>query len=40
MLTPVFEVLAGELIRATEESAADAPSDNMKAAVLSGRRDL
>jgi len=40
MLSPVIEVLAGELVRTTQEGPADATSDNMKTAVLSGRGDL
>jgi len=34
MLPPMIEVLASELIRAAEESAANAPSDDLKPAVF------
>jgi len=37
---PVIEILAGTLIRAAEESTANASSHHMKTAVFSGRRDL
>jgi len=40
MLPPVIEILAGELIRPAKESTTNAPSHDVKAAVLSGRRDL
>jgi len=39
-MSSMIEVPASQLIRATQEGAANAPGHDMKAAVLSGRGDL
>jgi len=40
MLSPVIEVLGSKLIRTAKVCSANAPGDNVKAAIFSGRSNL